>query len=513
VGPEAGRVAVDEWSRAWQAATASLDESLEDLRVRTASVDPLGALDSVAADLELDAARLEHQAEKARQTRRVVEQDLQSARERLRVLEEQLGVETAWWRAVYAALPERLRAEGPAGSAPDSIECVEATLIASAGWKVDLEQEQAYLARAENLVTDWIKRLRAAGPRDSADLKQIYIDNANVIGITCVQAGAYQFSREYRNFDCVVVDEVSKATPPELLLPMLKGGRVVLVGDHKQLPPMIGPETLADLASEMDVPSSDLEHLERSLFKELFEMAPPELRVMLTEQYRMHPQIMDAINQFYSDKLTSAIAEPDRARAHGFELPWLHADNHLVWINTPTEGPFVEQRLGTTYLNAGEVDVILRLVQTLDAAWAPQVAAGRPPKEVGVITFYGAQVRELKSRLLERSGRYKNLRLRLGTVDRFQGMERPVVIASLVRNNDQGSVGFARKPERVNVAFSRAQELLIIVGSRELFCEKARNTGRGDEPAATAIYGKVAEVVQKAGGQRKTTDVSGDYKR
>jgi hypothetical protein len=132
---------------------------------------------------------------------------------------------------------------------------------------------------------------------------------------------------------------------------------------------------------------------------------------------------------------------------------------------------------------------------------------------VGVITFYGAQVREFKSRLLERSGRYKNLRLRVGTVDRFQGMERPIIIASLVRNNDQGSVGFARKPERVNVAFSRAQELLIIVGSRELFCERARNTGRGDEPAATAIYGKVAEVVQKAGGQRKTSDVSGDYKR
>ena len=525
VGPEAGRIAVDDWSRAWQAATGTLDEAVEHLRVLAAALDPLGALESVAADLELDAAKQEQKAEQARQQRRVLEQDLQSARERLRLADDQLGRETAWWRAVHAALPERLRASaGATGASPDSLAYVEAMLTASAGWQADLQQEQAYLTRAEGLVNDWVRRLRAAGPRDSADLKQIYIDNANVIGITCVQAGAYQFSRAYRNFDCVVVDEVSKATPPELLLPMLKGARVVLVGDHRQLPPMIGPETLADLASEMEVPAADLAHLERSLFKELFEMAPEALRVMLTEQYRMHPQIMDAINQFYSGKLTSGIADPDRARAHGFNLPWLRPENHLVWINTPTEGPFVEQRLGTTYMNAGEVDVILRLVQALDSAWAPQVAAGKPPKEVGVITFYGAQVRELKSRLIERAGRYKNLRLRVGTVDRFQGMERPIIIASLVRNNDHGSVGFARKPERVNVAFSRAQELLVIVGSRELFCERAREgaafgpngarTGERDgDPATTAIYGRVAEVVQRAGGQRRTSDVSDDFKR
>jgi superfamily I DNA and/or RNA helicase len=383
-------------------------------------------------------------------------------------------------------------------------------LAASAAWEADLRQEQAYLGRAEKLITDWVRRLRATDPRDVEDLKQIYIDNANVIGITCVQAGAYQFSRRYKNFDCVVIDEVSKATPPELLLPMLKGARVVLVGDHKQLPPMIGPETLADLAAELNVPQGELDHLERSLFKELFETAPPELAVMLTEQYRMHPQIMSAINQFYADQLTCSLPEPDRQRDHGFNLPWLRPANHLVWISTPADGPFAEQKVGTSFMNAGELDVILRLLKELDAAWAPQVANGRQPKEVGLITFYGAQVRELKTRLIDRAGSFKNLRLRVGTVDRFQGMERPVIIASLVRNNPHGAVGFARKPERVNVAFSRAQELLVIVGSRELFTERARD----DTPnPATAIYGRVAEVVQAAGGLRRTTDVSRIYKR
>ena len=520
VGPGSGPITPADWTAAWRSACRAFDKAVQGLGALAKAVDPIAALASLAADLEHDAARLDQSLEKARQAWRGAERDLQAARDQLRVLDEQQAQELAWWRAVYAALPDRLRAPvtGPTGMAPDSIEGIQAMsqAAASAAWEAELQKERNYLTRAEGLVTDWVRRLRAAArdPRDGADLKQIYIDNANVIGITCVQAGAYQFSRAYRNFDCVIVDEVSKATPPELLLPMLKGRRVVLVGDHKQLPPMIGPETLADLALEMAVPKSDLDHLERSLFKELFETAPPELRVMLTEQYRMHPQIMEAINQFYDGKLVSGIAEPDRTRAHGFQLPWLRPENHLLWINTPSEGPFVEQRVGTTFLNAGELDVIVRLVKALDAAWAPSVARGLPPKQVGVITFYGAQVRGLKAKLAERAGQsaFKNLRLRVGTVDRFQGMERQVIIASLVRNNAQGSVGFARKPERVNVAFSRAQELLLIVGSRDMFCERARDAGPG-EGQVRAIYGRVAEVVARAGGQRRTTDVSDDFKR
>jgi hypothetical protein len=518
VGPDAGNTSPDDWAQAWSTAAHSLDEALAALAAQVQAVDPLASLRQVAADLEQDAARLEQSAGRARQAWQAGQQQVPVARERLRVLDEGQAQELAWWKAVYAALPDRLRSAAPPAAAPDSLEAVEAMLSASAQWAAELKQEQAHLARADGLVTDWVKRLRAAQPRDSADLKQIYIDNANVIGITCVQAGAYQFSRAYRNFDCVIIDEVSKATPPELLLPMLKGARVVLVGDHKQLPPMIGPESLADLAIEMEVPKTELDHLERSLFKELFENAPGELKVMLTEQYRMHPQIMDAINQFYDGKLANGIPDPDRARAHGLNLPWLRPENHLLWINTPTEGPFVEQKIGTTFMNAGELDVIVRLVKALDAAWAPQVARGLPPKQVGVITFYGAQVRELKTRLVERAGSYKNLRLRVGTVDRFQGMERPVIIASLVRNNSQGMVGFARKPERVNVGFSRAQELLVIVGSRELFCERARDAiqptlDRPGEGQVRAMYGRVAEVVSKAGGLRRTTDVSNDFKR
>lgn len=508
----AGRRPPGDWAQAWQTALANFDTAVQGLETQAQRLDPHAAVAALIADLGQDLARLEQNAGQVRQSRHAVERDLQAARERLEALDERHARELAWWQTTVGALPPRLLPPALRDTPTASPAYVQAMLAASAAWDAALQQEHAYLARAEKLVTDWVQRLRAADQRDADDLRQIYIDNANVIGITCVQAGAYQFSRQYRNFDCVIVDEVSKATPPELLLPMLKGARVVLVGDHKQLPPMIGPDTLTDLAAELGVPHGELDHLERSLFKELFEAAPPELRAMLTEQYRMHPQIMNAINQFYADQLTCGLPDPERQRAHGFDLPWLRPDNHLLWINTPSEGPFAEQKVGTTFLNTGEVDVVLRLVKELDAAWAPQVAGGQPPKEVGLITFYGAQVREFKARLIARAGQFKNLRLRVGTVDRFQGMERAVIIASLVRNNPQGAVGFARKPERVNVAFSRAQELLMIVGSREQFTERARDDAPG-AAATGAIYSRVAQVVQAARGLRRTTDVSHTYKR
>ncbi len=487
---------VENWDAFWQAATGSFDELARQLNAAAASVDPAEALAAVAADLDADIEHLEHSQEKARRGEAALEHEVAGMRQQLEQLDAHHQQEVDWWQAALNAVPERLRPPAR-GQAPESAEYIQAVLAASAGWAESLQRERAYLARAEGLVRDWAQRLRAGNPRDHADLQQIYIDNANVIGITCVQAGSYHFSREYRNFDCVVVDEVSKATPPELLLPMLKGARVVLVGDHQQLPPMIGPDSLADLAAELSVPAAELEHLERSLFKELFEAAPPELRVMLTEQYRMHPQIMAGINQFYDDRLACAIPDPDQQRAHGFDLPWLKPEQHLLWVDTPAEGQFAEHKIGTTYQNLGEVETIVRLLQALDSAWAAPVAGGQPPKEVGVITFYGAQVRQLRERLLNRQPGFKHLRLRIGTVDRFQGMERPVIIVSLVRNNRLGAVGFARKPERVNVAFSRAQELLVIVGSRELFCERAR------DGQATAIYSRVAEVVQRHGGLRK----------
>ncbi|MFM6278612.1 MAG: DEAD/DEAH box helicase, partial [Dolichospermum sp.] len=138
---------------------------------------------------------------------------------------------------------------------------------------------------------------------DSNDLRRIYLDNANVVGITCVQAANYSFSEEFQSFDVVIIDEVSKCTPPELLIPALKGKKLVMVGDHRQLPPMLDTSTVAEVAQAMGNSREELQFLEESLFKSQFEIADKSIKKMLNTQYRMHPMIMGAINQFYHGKL------------------------------------------------------------------------------------------------------------------------------------------------------------------------------------------------------------------
>lgn len=363
--------------------------------------------------------------------------------------------------------------------------------------KKTLSEKKDLFIRTERIVRDWILRIEQGDYLDIQGLRNIYINNANVIGITCGQAGARHFSDEYRDFDCVIVDEVSKATPPELILPILKGKKIILVGDHKQLPPMIGQETFSELADQFSLSDSDLDHIKRSLFKELFNKCPNSLKTTLTIQYRMHPQIMQAINQFYNNELILGIENPDISRAHKLDFIF-PPENHIIWVSTPNDVENQEIKDGTTFYNLQELRIIEKIVQKIDDAWEKQISMGEKPKEIGIITFYSSQNAKIKELLLNRSKgkEFNNLNIRVGTVDRFQGMEKPIIIASLVRNNNQGDIGFAKEPERINVAFSRAQELLIIIGCSKLFSDNARNK------LATDIYSRVLRIAKLSGGLR-----------
>jgi superfamily I DNA and/or RNA helicase len=160
-------------------------------------------------------------------------------------------------------------------------------------------------------------------------------------------------------------------------------------------------------------------------------------------------------NQFYDGKLECGISEPDSKRTHYLAGEIIKPEHHLIWVKTPRENIFQEERLGTSFFNFKEIEIIERICQFFENTWSYKVTNGEPKKEIAVITFYGAQLRKIDERL--QSNLFPSLQIRTGTVDKFQGMERPLVIVSMVRNNHQGDVGSAKKPERVNVAFSRAK--------------------------------------------------------
>ncbi|MCL6751449.1 translation initiation factor IF-2 N-terminal domain-containing protein [Nostoc sp. CCCryo 231-06] len=419
-------------------------------------------------------------------------QQLQKLQISLRELEQKLqpqpsgGLteERSWWLTEWQTIPDKFKPEKFANDL-FNIELLRSINISFESWQQQLQKDEAYLNKYQNFVQDWIDKLRQPNERDRDDLRRIYLDNANVVGITCVQAANRGFSEEFKSFDVVIIDEVSKCTPPELLIPALKGKKLVMVGDHRQLPPMLDTSTVEEVAQTMGNTREELQFLEESLFKSQFESADESIKQMLTTQYRMHPFIMGAINQFYDGKLESGILEPDIKRAHHLADEIIQESQHLIWVKTPIENQFLEQRNGTSYFNTQEIDTIERLCQQFETTWASKVANGEPKKEIAVITFYGAQLRKIDERL--QSELFPSLEIRTGTVDRFQGMERPVVIVSMVRNNSKGDVGFAKKPERVNVAFSRAQELLIIVGCHNLFTHQSGKVG--------SMYSEVSNIV------------------
>lgn len=484
----------------FSAQVRSCENNISQLETLISSLEPFAVLSTIQNSLKVNLFSLQQSTASIQRQLTDLQQKLCEIEEQVQKQEipETLIAARNWWESVLQEIPDNLKPD-VSYTKVFYTQFLRRIQVQFDTWQQDIEEEEAYLSRYQNLIQDWIGKLRNPSAQDRKELRRIYLDNANVIGITCVQAARGDFSKEFKNFDVVIIDEVSKCTPPELLIPALKGNKLVLVGDHRQLPPMLKDNTIEDIAQEMESTPEELSFLEESLFKIQFEAAAQSIKRMLTIQYRMHPNIMAAINQFYDHRLQCGIPEPDRKRAHHLTGSIIQENCHLIWVKMPLAQGFEEQKEGTSFVNIQEVDVIERLCQQMEAAWLPKVAESKPRKEIGIITFYGAQLRLIEERIDPKL--FPSLRIRTGTVDRFQGMERPIIIVSMVRNNHEKKVGFAQKPERVNVAFSRAQELLVIVGCHSLFTEHTGKIG--------SMYSEVSNVVRCQGGLVDVSSILG----
>lgn len=367
-----------------------------------------------------------------------------------------------------------------------------------------------------------------------------YLEGCNVVGATCSSIGEKKANSKYDTsfmktyteifgkqkrfrksgieFTTVIQDESSKATPAELVLPLVYGKKSVIIGDHKQLPPMLDKEEFEnalDFAIERSKTADELDKLQRlktlvhkrfneleiSHFERLYDNIHYSLKGTFNLQYRMHPAINEVIEQFYEDcgglkcglitPIDLGVESKDftnfASRTHGIEIEGLISpDTHVlvVDVNSP------EMKDGTSRINLGEIQAIDKILSKLEASESFRKYITHFSKEedqqIGIISFYGKQIKELRS-----MAKTHSLPIRVSTVDRFQGMERNIIIVSMVRSNmiqlspsskpdyehfpnsggfpEQNSLGFAESPNRLNVALSRAKRLLIIVGNRTHF--------------------------------------------
>jgi ATP-dependent RNA/DNA helicase IGHMBP2 len=286
-----------------------------------------------------------------------------------------------------------------------------------------------------------VRQLRAELRQLETAITRGLIDGAEVVLATNV--GAADPLLTERPFDLVVIDEAAQALEAACWIPLQRGRRAVLAGDHCQLPPTIHSDDAAQGG------------LAVTLFERLV-TSPLGKRTtrMLTVQYRMHAAIMGwSAARFYGDQLTAA----DSVRSH------LLTDLADVAATEWTSGPlFFVDTAGCGHdesegdddgskSNAGEADLVVRIVTDL-------LAAGVPAAAIAVVTPYNAQVQLLRLRLGGEQG------LEIGTVDGLQGREKEAVIVSLVRSNDAGDIGFLSELRRLNVALTRARRHLTIIG-------------------------------------------------
>lgn len=399
-------------------------------------------------------------------------------------------------RPVRIGKPDKLEPEGRRFSLPvmdswanDSKNCDDnATRI----WIDRIVKKISNDPKYSSAVSSWKNELEAKDKHSRTEFSRLYRSNVNLVAATCSICGSRDFMESYSDmfggnersdmfFDVVIMDEASKATPLEMAVPLVLGKKIIVIGDHKQLPPMMDENTI-DSALEKIGKKNIAEKLQKaeSQFKRLFEAAAKVRKTIvatLDTQYRMHEQIMNTIKQFYQEELAATgglkcgIFEtmdiPDLAnkgsRWHGITLnPIINPSTHAVWIDVHTP----ETYLSPGYKNEGElkaIDLVLKALQQADG-YSEFINAQQKPedKEIGIITFYSAQSREIKKK-------YKGKNYRMDVVDRFQGMERNIIIVSTVRSNPKNNIGFAKEIERINVAFSRARHLLIVVGNKRQF--------------------------------------------
>ena len=264
----------------------------------------------------------------------------------------------------------------------------------------------------------------------------LVLDQTPVLLATLTGMDSTQIGR--RQFDLCVIDEAGQSTEPATWIPITRASRLVLAGDHQQLPPTI----LAHEAAQAGFGVSMLE--------QLMEREGTAVSHLLNIQYRMHEQIMGFSSaEFYNNNL---IAD-DRVATHLLlDLPGVQRDvlveTAVTFIDTAGAGYDEElEPDSNSRLNPQEAALVSAQVKQLRAAGVG---------DIGIITPYAAQVRLLRELLPDD--------IEINSVDGFQGREKEAIVISLVRSNNRGEIGFLAETRRMNVALTRARRKLLVIG-------------------------------------------------
>jgi superfamily I DNA and/or RNA helicase len=305
---------------------------------------------------------------------------------------------------------------------------------------------------------------------------EFYARSRQLVTGTCVGIGQGHIGIHENIYDFVIIDEAARSISSELAIAMQSAKRVLLVGDHLQLPPLYSDAHKAALARRLGINNerTEIDTALRSDFARAFNSTYGlQASATLLTQYRMAPPIGDLVsNTFYEGKLKNGPRSiPDI---------YLNAPSHLrspvTWLDTSSLGKRADHQddRGVSIYNRSEADQVIEVLKqiSLSGQFLSDLnkLKERDDALIGVICMYAEQKRVIRQKFNQELWNecFKEL-VKIDTVDSYQGKENRIIIVSLTRSDPLRSPGFLRTPNRINVAMSRAMDRLLIVGNSNMW--------------------------------------------
>lgn len=303
-------------------------------------------------------------------------------------------------------------------------------------------------------------------------LPNIFLQNLNVLFGTCIGVATNkELEASGIIFDTVILDEAGKANISETLTAISKAKKIILVGDHKQLPPYLDSERVEyfkkfskDIAGQR---TSDFE-IKQALGASFFEYLQKEgvlrneNKILLAEQHRMHPDIGNFVSQSFYD---SELLNGEHTKENVINLPEPF-DKQIIFIDTSSDSSSSETLKNGSFYNQVEAEFITnKIIPELDRSNIDQ-------KTYAIVSPYSRQCERIRELFLEKDASKLNS-IEVATLDSFQGREYDIIIFSFTRSAFKSKVGFLDDARRLNVAFSRAKKKLILIGNAETLRSRA----------------------------------------
>ncbi|WP_427144051.1 AAA domain-containing protein [Pseudomonas nitroreducens] len=305
---------------------------------------------------------------------------------------------------------------------------------------------------------------------------EFYARSRQLVTGTCVGIGQGHIGIHDNIYDFVIIDEAARSISSELAIAMQSAKRVLLVGDHLQLPPLYSDAHKAALARRLGINDkhTELDEVLRSDFARAFNSKyGAQTSATLLTQYRMAPPIGDLVSQtFYSGKLNNG----DRAIPDIYEAAPNQLRSPVTWLDTSSLGEHANHQSdrGVSIYNRCEAEQVIDLLKQISESgqFLTELSNLKDKDDalIGVICMYAEQKRLIRQKFNQGiwNDGFKAL-VKIDTVDSYQGKENRIIILSLTRSDKQKSPGFLRTPNRINVAMSRAMDRLLIIGNAEMW--------------------------------------------